>query len=129
MWQTLSIEHNCSSFTYLCVYFLKQVFLIYIHLVKSVQDISIFWKILLFSPLEVVITVYLQLSEDIAFLYKLEMPLHITFKQTELTKVLEKNDSRNRGAVRLWEKKENVEFALLYFVNFFSIVFLIHFKV
>lgn len=53
---------------------LEQVFLCYIHVVKSVQDISIFWKILLFTPLEVVTTMYLQLSEDIAFLYKLEMP-------------------------------------------------------
>lgn len=41
---------------------------------KTVRDISIFWKTLLFTPLEVVTTVYLQLPEDIAFLYKLEMP-------------------------------------------------------
>lgn len=30
---------------------------------------------------------------------------------------------REMGAVRLCEEKENVEFALLYYVNFFSIVF------
>lgn len=50
----------------------------------STRYIYFLKKILLFTPLEVVITVYLQLSEDIAFLYKLEMPLHITCKQTEL---------------------------------------------